>query len=183
MNMGANNRPILSVLVAEDKKERFSQLAKENNYSMGWLLNQAIDKMLAAGSIHIYRDSIEPNCSSSTSSSDIEKLVRSCVDESMTEHTSEFITRDDVQSMIDEAVQLLQAAGLDINDNYNDDDELEDEEEFLGWTVREFSKANNLGVTRKDGAVAIFAALVTAGLDSDYAYNSSKGKIFPIEAE
>jgi hypothetical protein len=179
MNMGANNKPILSVLVAEDKKERFSQLAKDNNQSMGWLLNQAIDKMLAAGSIHIYRDSIEPNYSSSTSSSDIEKLVRSCVDESMTEHTSEFVTRDDVQAMINEAMQLLQAAGLDSSS----EDGLEDEDEFTGWGVKEFSDENGLGIAAKDGAAAIREALVAAGLDSQVLYNSSSKKFFPIEAE
>jgi hypothetical protein len=60
INMGENKKPILSVLVDEEKKTRFANLAREHNYSMGWLLNQAIDKMLEAGTIHIYRDSIPP---------------------------------------------------------------------------------------------------------------------------
>jgi hypothetical protein len=88
------------------------------------------------------------------------------------------ITRDDVQSMIDEAVQLLQAAGLDSST----EDEDENEPEFDGWTIKEFSEANNLGVTRKDGAKAVNAALVTAGFDGEYFYKSSCGKIYPIEA-
>jgi hypothetical protein len=58
--MGKNNRPILSVLVEEEKKKKFAALAERYTLSMGWLLNQAIDKMLEADSIHVYRDSIEP---------------------------------------------------------------------------------------------------------------------------
>jgi hypothetical protein len=56
--MGKNSKPILSVLVDEDKKEKFADLARRHKYSMGWLVNDAIDRMLAADSIDIYRGSI-----------------------------------------------------------------------------------------------------------------------------
>ena len=52
-----NNKPILSILIDEDKRSRFSELARQNNLSMGWLVNQAIDKMLESGSINIYKSS------------------------------------------------------------------------------------------------------------------------------
>jgi hypothetical protein len=52
-----NNKPILSILIDEDKRSRFSELARQNNLSMGWLVNQAIDKMLESGSINIYTSS------------------------------------------------------------------------------------------------------------------------------
>ena len=55
--MGKNSKPILSVLVDEDKKEKFADLARRYKYSMGWLVNDAIDRMLAADSIDIYSDS------------------------------------------------------------------------------------------------------------------------------
>jgi hypothetical protein len=89
----------------------------------------------------------------------------------------DIVTRDDVQSMIDEAVQLLQAAGLDSSG----EDELEDEDEFIGWGFKEFS--DEQGIAAKDGAAVIREALVTAGLDSQVSYNSSSKKFFPIEAE
>jgi hypothetical protein len=55
--MGKNTKPILSVLVEEEKKEKFAELARRHKYSMGWLLNDCIDRMLAADSMDIYRGS------------------------------------------------------------------------------------------------------------------------------
>ena len=52
-----NSKPILSILIDEEKRSRFSDLARQNNLSMGWLVNQAIDKMLESGSINIYTSS------------------------------------------------------------------------------------------------------------------------------
>jgi hypothetical protein len=92
--MAKNNKPILSVLVDEEKKERFSALAKEHNYSMGWLLNQAIDKMLEAGTIHIYRDSIASTPPNIAPSADIEELVRSYVEKAITPLSNEYVQRD-----------------------------------------------------------------------------------------
>ncbi len=53
--MGKNTKPILSVLVDEDKKEKFAELARRYKQSMGWILNDCIDRMLAADSMDIYR--------------------------------------------------------------------------------------------------------------------------------
>jgi predicted transcriptional regulator len=92
--MAKNNKPILSVLVDEEKKERFSALAKEHNYSMGWLLNQAIDKMLEAGTIHIYRDSIASASTNIAPSADIEELVRSYVDKAITPLSNEYVQKN-----------------------------------------------------------------------------------------
>lgn len=55
-----NSRPILSILIDEDKRSRFAALAGQHKLSMGWLVNQAIDKMLDSGSIDIYKSSIIP---------------------------------------------------------------------------------------------------------------------------
>jgi hypothetical protein len=55
--MGKNTKPILSVLVDEDKKDKFAELARRHKYSMGWILNDCIDRMLAADSMDIYRGS------------------------------------------------------------------------------------------------------------------------------
>ncbi len=57
--MAKNSKPILSVLIEEDKRTKFADLARRHSLSMGWLVNQAIDRMLDADSIDIYRDSIE----------------------------------------------------------------------------------------------------------------------------
>jgi hypothetical protein len=55
--MAVNNKPILSILIDDDKRSRFAALAKDNKKSMGWIVNQAIDRMLEAGSIEIFLDS------------------------------------------------------------------------------------------------------------------------------
>ncbi len=81
--MGDNKKPILSVLVDEEKKRLFADLARANKQSMGWLLNQAIDKMLEYNSIYIYRDSVNPidgEAPKPLPSSDIEEVVRRYVD-------------------------------------------------------------------------------------------------------
>jgi hypothetical protein len=112
VNMGDNKKPILSVLVDEEKKRLFADLARAHNYSMGWLLNQAIDKMLEAGTIHIYRDSVIPidgAIPNPLPSSDIEEVVRRYVDKAN-------------ESIIDNLLNLqAQVTELTANrDNWND---------------------------------------------------------------
>jgi hypothetical protein len=110
--MGDNKKPILSVLVDEEKKRLFADLARAHNYSMGWLLNQAIDKMLEAGTIHIYRDSVAPIdgvVPKPLPSSDIEEVVRRYVDKAN-------------ESIIDDLLNLqAQVSELTTNrDNWDD---------------------------------------------------------------
>jgi hypothetical protein len=83
--MGKNSKPILSVLVDEDKKEKFADLARRNKYSMGWLLNDCIDRMIEADSIDIYgepaRSPQSPNTNtSSIDIGDVEKMVKTSID-------------------------------------------------------------------------------------------------------
>ena len=84
--MGKNSKPILSVLVDESKKEQFAELARRSKYSMAWLLNDCIDRMLAADSIRIYGDSTgisvgaEPSePPTAMSKTDIEDIVKAYV--------------------------------------------------------------------------------------------------------
>lgn len=76
-----NNKPILSILIDEDKRSRFSELARQNNLSMGWLVNQAIDKMLESGSIDIYISSVRiAEDTAITSAGYIDELVKKAVE-------------------------------------------------------------------------------------------------------
>jgi hypothetical protein len=111
--MGDNKKPILSVLVDEEKKRLFADLARAHNYSMGWLLNQAIDKMLEAGTIYIYRDYITPidgAISKPLPSSDIEEVVRRYVDKAN-------------ESIIDDLLNL-QAQVTELTSNRDNRDDL-----------------------------------------------------------
>jgi hypothetical protein len=83
--MGKNSKPILSVLVDEDKKEKFADIARRHKYSMGWLVNNCIDRMIEADSIDIYRDLIGDMSNTPTlnnaglSTNDIEEIVKSYI--------------------------------------------------------------------------------------------------------
>jgi hypothetical protein len=119
--MGKNSKPILSVLVDEDKKEKFADLARQSKHSMGWLVNDAIDRMLAADSIHIYKDStgnientpkfdpvgisradIEEIIKDSIGNLDIEEMVKS----SIANLSSPSIGVDDVEEMIKTSIEV-----------------------------------------------------------------------------
>ena len=84
--MVKNTKPILSVLIEEEKRTKFAEIARRNSLSMGWLVNQAIDRMIEADSIDIYRgsiDAINPTLSPSTvglSRSDVEELINSSIE-------------------------------------------------------------------------------------------------------
>ncbi len=114
--MGDNKKPILSVLVDEEKKRLFADLARANKQSMGWLLNQAIDKMLEAGSIHVYRDSINPIDESVTRplpSTDIEEVVRRYVDEAITP------LNDDLLSLQSQLAELTTKASVTTRNDFD----------------------------------------------------------------
>jgi hypothetical protein len=87
--MAKNNKPILSVLVDQDKKEQFADLARRNKQSMGWVLNACIDRMLAADSIDLYRGSIGDAVTApkpakvGLSVADVEELIKSYVDSNL----------------------------------------------------------------------------------------------------
>jgi hypothetical protein len=96
--MGKNSKPILSVLVDEDKKEKFADLARRNKYSMGWLVNDAIDRMLAANSIDIYSDSTGVSAGTSIDSpsphisiGNIDNLVKASIDKQFVGATQKYI--------------------------------------------------------------------------------------------
>ena len=80
--MTKNNKPILSILIDEDKRTKFSDLARRNSLAMGWLVNQAIDKMLEADSIDIYRDSTHiPNINtSSIYTAEVNTMLKTSID-------------------------------------------------------------------------------------------------------
>ena len=87
--MGKNNKPILSVLVDEDKKERFAELVRQNKRSMGWVLNECIDLMLKANSIDLCIGSIGDTITApkpakvELSVTDVEEIVRAYVDNNL----------------------------------------------------------------------------------------------------
>jgi hypothetical protein len=121
--MAKNSKPILSVLIEEDKRTKFADLARRNNLSMGYLVNKAIDRMLEADSIDIYGDSTHTSVGNYVDSSvggmtrtdieelvklsveaiDIEQLVKSYVDSC----SSSVVSIDDVKQLITASEKVL----------------------------------------------------------------------------
>lgn len=82
--MAKNSKPILSVLIDEDKRTKFADLARRHSLSMGYLVNKAVDRMLELDSIDIYGESTRsPHLSNvstpSIDTSDIENLVNTSI--------------------------------------------------------------------------------------------------------
>ena len=102
--MGKNSKPILSVLVDEDRKDKFSELARRYKYSMGWLLNDCIDRMLESDSIDIYRGSVsvedihrpstDGSISIGISAESIDEMIRSAIASLNVPSREEFDTID-----------------------------------------------------------------------------------------
>jgi hypothetical protein len=99
-----NNKPILSVLIDEDKRTKFADLARRHSLAMGWLVNQAIDKMIEADSIDVYRDSTHSSNThiSSVESIDIENIVKTSIDSL------------DIENMIKTSIANLTTPSIDI---------------------------------------------------------------------
>jgi hypothetical protein len=82
--MAKNSKPILSVLIDEDKRTKFADLARRHSLSMGYLVNKAVDRMLELDSIDIYGESTRspqlPNINtSSIDIADIENLINTSI--------------------------------------------------------------------------------------------------------
>jgi hypothetical protein len=52
--------PILSVLLDNERKAKFQAIAQAEERSMGWVIKDMIDRVIAADSLHIYGDSPQP---------------------------------------------------------------------------------------------------------------------------
>ncbi len=83
--MAKNSKPILSVLIDEDKRTKFADLARRHSLSMGYLVNKAVDRMLELDSIDIYGESTRSSLGSNVSTpsidnADIESLFNTYIE-------------------------------------------------------------------------------------------------------
>jgi hypothetical protein len=125
--MAKNSRPILSVLIDEEKRTKFADLARRHSLSMGWLVNQAIDRMLESDSIDIYRDSIEripagtpmgapieqllPH---SIDAAGIEKLISESIEERLGNISNSSIEAEDIEKIVKSSInEYLQSKSID----------------------------------------------------------------------
>ena len=130
--MTKNNKPILSILIDEDKRTKFSDLARRNSLAMGWLVNQAIDKMLEADSIDIYRDSthipsintssiytaeIKSTIETSILSMDIDGMVKKSIDNAdILSLVKASILSMDIESLVKQSIDNHSIPSIGIDD-------------------------------------------------------------------
>jgi hypothetical protein len=120
--IGAGNKS-LSVIVAEDKLAKFKKFSQGINLSMGYLLNQAIDRYLAADTTDIFKSSIgvvgiPPNPPViSNSELNIEELVKTSIEACLLNHSIGIptpppisLSRADVEDIVSTSIGHL---GLD----------------------------------------------------------------------
>jgi hypothetical protein len=105
--IGEGNKS-LSVIVAEDKLAKFKILSQGLSLSMGWLLNQAIDRYLASGSVDIFKTTIgndnAPKIANIEASDlSIEDLVKSSIESYLLETPS--LTRADVEELLRQSIE------------------------------------------------------------------------------
>jgi hypothetical protein len=128
--MTKNNKPVLSILIDKDKRDRFVDFSRRNNLSMGYLVNQAIDRLLAADSMDIYRDSkavaqiprlsisTEPSIDSTDKS--IDEMIRSALSKHLDEKAlnipSTGLSREDVEELIETSIGDVRSRLEDIEE-------------------------------------------------------------------
>jgi hypothetical protein len=120
--IGAGNKS-LSVIVAEDKLAKFKKFSQGINLSMGYLLNQAIDRYLATDTTDIFKSSIgvvgiPPNPPNIVNPElGIEELIKTSIDSYLLNHPIGISTpppislsRADVEDIVNTSIGHL---GLD----------------------------------------------------------------------
>jgi hypothetical protein len=114
--IGEGNKS-LSVIVAEEKLAKFKKFSQGINLSMGYLLNQAIDRYLANNSIEIFNTStgipttIGNNVPQGSTTVDMEELVKTSISKYLSnnpigigESTPDLLSRSDVEDMIKSSI-------------------------------------------------------------------------------
>ena len=110
--IGEGNKS-LSVIVAEDKLVKFKAFSQGINLSMGWLLNQAIDRYLSSDSTDIFKSTLGDSDNTpklkgvGASTAEVEELIRTSIDNYLlktpignTEQNPPLLLRSDVEEMI-----------------------------------------------------------------------------------
>ena len=119
--IGEGNKS-LSVIVAEDKLVKFKAFSQGINLSMGWLLNQAIDRYLSSESTDIFKSSLGDSDNtpklSSMGAANMEELIRTSIDDYLLKNSigkSEQnlpLSKSDVEEMINSFIGIHEVQKL-----------------------------------------------------------------------
>lgn len=109
--IGEGNKS-LSVIVAEDKLTKFKRFSQSINLSMGYLLNQAIDRYLANNSTEIFNTptgvptTIGNNTPSVTvKDGDIEELISTTIEAHLLNKSIGYLSKADIEELINTTIE------------------------------------------------------------------------------
>lgn len=107
--MGKNNKPLLTVLVEEDKLQRFRDFAASHELPMGRVVNMLIDRLLA-GDIEILNTSSTDSTHSVSTGIDresIDKMIRESIEKYSIKHSTG-VSIEDVEVLIKTSTQPIE---------------------------------------------------------------------------
>jgi hypothetical protein len=111
--IGEGNKS-LSVIVAEDKLAKFKRFSQSINLSMGYLLNQAIDRYLVNNSTEIFstptgiptNTTIGINIPSATvKNDDIEELINTTIEKHLLNNPIGYMSRTAIEELINTTIE------------------------------------------------------------------------------
>jgi hypothetical protein len=119
--IGEGNKS-LSVIVAEEKLAKFKKFSQSINLSMGYLLNQAIDRYLANNSTEIFSTptgiptntpiGINAQVSNAKDGLDIEELINTTIKTYLLNNPIGSVTKDDIEELINTYGDNRQSIGM-----------------------------------------------------------------------
>jgi hypothetical protein len=123
--IGEGNKS-LSVIVAEEKLTKFKRFSQSINLSMGYLLNQAIDRYLANNSVEIFstptgvptNTTIGSNTPSVTvKDGDIEELVNTTIATYLLNNPIGYMSQTDTEELVNTTIEnRISNSSIDINE-------------------------------------------------------------------
>lgn len=103
--IGEGNKS-LSVIVAEDKLAKFKRFSQSINLSMGYLLNQAIDRYLASNSTEIFSTStgVSTTTIGTVGDGDIEELINTTIKTYLLNNPIGIQSQTDIEELINTTI-------------------------------------------------------------------------------
>ena len=120
--MGKNTKPMLTVLVEENKLQQFRDYALSKEVSMGWVVNKLLDRLLS-GELVVSDDSYSTgNVSTGLSRDDVAEMIRVSLENTSTAN----LDNVDIESLINTYIDKL-----NLKDVHNVDTLAEDIEKIV----------------------------------------------------
>lgn len=113
--MARNVKPLLTILIDEDKRVQLREYAADKNVSMGWLINRLIDRVLI-GDIDLFNDSLSipqnreaiDTCSIGLDREAIELMIKNAIEMSNRSLIQEPIDNDAIERTVKSSIDSHQ---------------------------------------------------------------------------